>query len=284
MNKRFYSLMLALALLLSCSALAEADLSGVADASQMTDVVDVVEAGMVPVAADQLADGVYEVVVDSSSSMFKIVGCELTVADGAITARLAMKSDAYAYLFPGTAEEAAAADEADLIPLEEEGDSFAFTFPVPALDAGVDCAAFSARKQVWYPRTLVFRADSLPGSAWLEAGSVTAESLALADGDYIVEVALEGGNGKTTLASPAPLTVKDGVCTAEIVFSTKKIDYVIVNDEKIEPFSTEDGAAFIVPVSAFDRKLAITVDSTAIKPATEVRYTMTFDSASLAAK
>ena len=38
--------------------------------------------------------------------------------------------------------------------------------------------------------------------------------------------------------------------TAEIVFSTKKIDYVIVGGQRYEPIRTEGGAAFLVPVAA----------------------------------
>ena len=53
--------------------------SQVADASQMAPVEDVVEDGMVPISGDCLQDGVYTVTVDSSSSMFKITQCELTV-------------------------------------------------------------------------------------------------------------------------------------------------------------------------------------------------------------
>lgn len=279
MKKIAILLALVLALLTMVSALAEGDHSGVADASEMTDVVDVVEEGMEPVYAESLNDGTYEVAVDCSSSMFKIVGCALTVENGEMTALLTLKSDAYLYLFPGTAEEAAAAAEEALVVVDPDDHTCAI--PVPALDAGVECAAYSARKQVWYPRTLLFRADSLPESAWNAASLVTAQTLGLADGDYTVAVALEG-SGKATLESPATLHVADGACTADIVFSTKKIDYVIVDGEKYLPTNTEGNAAFTVPVSGFDRKLAITVDSTAIKPATEVAYTMTFDSASIA--
>lgn len=281
MKRTAMALIVALALAVSACALAEADLSGVADASIMTDVVDVVEEGMVPVTCESLNEGVYEVAVESSSSMFKIVGCELTVADGKMVAKLVMKSDAYPYLYPGTAEEAAQADEADLVALEQAGDEYFFTFPVPALDAGVDCAAFSARKQVWYPRTLLFRADSLPEAAWSAAELVTVETLGLADGEYTVEAALEGGRAKLESAS---LTVKDGACTADIVFGTKKIDYVIVDGEKYLPTSGEGNAAFTIPVTGFDRKLPITVDSTAILPATEVQYTICFDSATISGK
>ena len=279
MKLRIAALLLTLALL-CLPAFAEADTSGIAGAEDMTDVIDIVDESMVPVTADQLNDGVYSVTVDVSSSMFKVVGCELTVADGAMTARLYMKSEAYSYMYPGAAEKAAQAALEDLAPLENEGESVFFTLPVDALDAGYTCAAFSARKQVWYPRTLVFRADSLPAEAWKAENAVTAETLALADGTYTCEVTLEG-KGKASLESPARLTVAGGVCTADIVFSTAKIDYVIVDGEKYLPTNTEGNAAFTVPVAAFDRKLSIIVDSTAIKPATEVAYSMTFASESI---
>ena len=267
--------------LLACAALAEGDMSQVADAADMTEVVDVVEEGMVPVTASDLNDGTYAVTVDCSSSMFKILACELTVSEGAMTAVITMKSDSYPWFYPGTAEEAAAANEADLLPLNVDGERYTFAFPVPALDAGVDCAAFSARKQLWYPRTLLFRADSLPAEAWSDAGTVTVESLGLADGAYLVDVTLEGGRAK--LRSPAALAVEGGACTATLAFATKKIDYVLVDGVKYLPEETDDGVAFTVPVAAFDRGLSIIVDSTAILPATEVAYTVTFDSASIIA-
>ena len=277
--KRVWILIAILALLAAQTALAEGDLTGVADASDMTDVIDVVRPGMTPVTAGQLNDGTYEVAVDCSSSMFKIVGCALTVQDGAMTARLTMKSDAYAYLYSGTAEEAAAAKAEDLLALQTEGDGFFFDFPVPALDAGVDCAAFSARKQLWYPRTLLFRADSLPEDAWRADASATVQSLGIEDGAYLAEVKLEGGRAR--LVSPATLYVEDGACRAWLLFETKKIDYVIMDGEKILPEEIEDSLAFNVPVAAFDRGLSLIVDSTAIQPATEVSYTITFDSATI---
>ena len=258
------------------------DTRGVAGEADMTDVIDISPVGAEPVTAGQLNEGTYSVEVDVSSSMFKVTGCELTVKDGEMTATLYMKSEAYSYMFSGPVEDAAQAGLDALVPLREAEDGRVFfTLPVDALDAGYTCAAFSARKQLWYPRTLVFRADSLPLEAWKSEYLVTAETLGLADGAYTCGVTLAGG-GRATLLSPAALTVEQGTCTARIVFSTAKIDYVIVGGEKYEPVSTESGAAFEVPVAAFDMKLAITVDSTAIKPAVEVQYTMTFDAATLA--
>ena len=54
----------------------------VADASDMAEVEDVVEEGMTPVTGAQVKDGTYDVTVDSSSSMFRIEKCSLTVENG----------------------------------------------------------------------------------------------------------------------------------------------------------------------------------------------------------
>ena len=81
-----------LAALLFCgiAAPAAAEGRGVADASQMTAVEDVVEAGMVPVYPESLLDGDYPVEVKSSSSMFRITGALLHVRDGKMSAALLM--------------------------------------------------------------------------------------------------------------------------------------------------------------------------------------------------
>ncbi|MBR2087332.1 MAG: hypothetical protein IJ906_09400, partial [Oscillospiraceae bacterium] len=51
--------------------------------------------GMEAVYADALHEGTYEITVDSSSSMFNITACELTVADGTMTARINTGSTSY---------------------------------------------------------------------------------------------------------------------------------------------------------------------------------------------
>ena len=131
----------------------------VADSSEMTTVEDVVDESMTPVYADELNDGTYPVTVDSSSSMFRIDSCEVTVSGDAMTAAMTMKSDSYLYLYAGTAEEAAKAPESDYIkPTDDDHGGHVFTLPIEALDSGVDCAAFSKNKEKWYPRTLVFEA------------------------------------------------------------------------------------------------------------------------------
>ena len=258
------------------------DFSGVADASQMTTVEDVVEEGMTPLYASSLLEGVYPVTVDCSSSMFRIADCLLTVQGGAISARLTMGGKSYGWVYPGTAQEAAAADHADHIPAQfDENGATVFEIPVQGLDMGIPCAAFSLNKELWYDRTLVFRADSLPLSAFADGVLVTPASLQLADGVYSVEVSLTGGSGKARVESPAHLTVSDGVCTAEIVWGSKNYDYMKVEGVQYFPINTEGNSAFEIPVTVFDRPMAVIADTVAMSQPHEISYSLLFDSSSL---
>ena len=113
------------------------DYGKTADASDMTDVDPVGEDWMTPIGHEGVVNGVYQAAVDSSSCMFKIKDCVLTVSDDSMTARLTMNGTGYLYVYMGTAEQAAKADEADFIPFEEDGNgAHTFTIPVKALDEG----------------------------------------------------------------------------------------------------------------------------------------------------
>lgn len=256
--------------------------TGVATAAEMVTPEEVVEDWMVPITADELNDGVYEIEVASSSSMFKIDKCELTVADGEMSAVMTMNGTGYLYLFMGTGEEAVKASEDDYIPfVENEDGQHTYEVPVEALDAGIDCAAFSKRKEQWYDRTLVFLASSLPEDARREQEMTTVEDLALADGTYLIDVVLEGGSGKTTVTSPAKLSVENGEATAEIIFSSPYYDYVLLGEEKFEPVNEEGDSTFLLPVKGFDYQMAITADTIAMSTPHEIDYHLSFDSASI---
>lgn len=237
--------------------------------------------GMVPVPAASVKPGEYQITVDSSSSMFKIADCKLIVADGKMQAKLSINSKSYDYLFAGTAEQAAKADASEYITPEETDSGYKFTFPVEALDQEIECAALSHKKQLWYDRKLVFRADSLPEGTLPEQKTVTAETLGLSDGTYQVNVTLEGGSGRASVQSPAKLTVSGGKAAAEIIWSSNKYDYMIADGEKYLPTDTTEFSVFEIPVSAFDRKLKVKADTTAMSTPHEIEYTLYFDSASI---
>ena len=276
---------LAAALLLTmagCGAQPKESKQAVADQSDMAQPQEVVTEGMEPVYASQLKEGEYSVTVDSSSSMFQIVSCTLTVKDGAMTAKMTMGGTGYLKVFLGTGEEAAAADEADCIAYEETATGeHTFTVPVEALDKGIDCAAYSKRKEMWYDRTLVFRASSLPQEAFVEGTMTTVADLGLSDGRYEVAVTLEGGSGRASVDSPAQLTVKEGQTTATIVWSSANYDYMKVDGVQYDPVNTEGNAAFTIPVAGFDWKLPVLANTTAMSTPHEIEYTLTFDSVTL---
>ena len=254
----------------------------VATSGDMVEAEAVGYEGMQAVTADELKDGEYDIEVDSSSSMFKIVSCKLTVKDGVMTALMTMGGTGYKYLYMGTGEEATAASESDYIPfIENEDGSHSFEVPVEALDSVVKCTAFSKKKEKWYDRDLCFRADSLPEDAFKEARYKTVEDLGLSDGEYTVDVKLAGGSGKASVTSPAKLVIKDGKAVATIEWSSPNYDYMIVDGEKYLPVNDEGNSVFEIPVKGFDTNLQVSADTTAMSKPYEIEYTLYFDSSSL---
>ena len=254
----------------------------VASANEMAETEEVVEDWMTPIPATDLNDGVYEVEVRSSSTMFKIEKCELTVADGKMTAVMTMGGTGYLKLFMGTGEEAVNASEDDYIPFVENADGkHAFEVPVEALDKGINCAAFSKKKEKWYDRVLVFVSTSLPADAFKESQVTTPEDLGLADGEYTVEATLSGGSGKTTIDSPTKIVVEDGKITATITFSSPNYDYMLVDDEKYEPINTEGNSTFEIPMPGFDYNVPVVADTVAMSTPHEIDYTILLDSSTV---
>ncbi|MBR0135112.1 MAG: hypothetical protein IJM18_02845 [Clostridia bacterium] len=122
------------------------------------------EAASAPITASMIKDGEYEIEVESSSSMFKVVKCVITVKDGSMTAALTMSGQGYGYLFMGKSGDAPAApDETNAIPFTLDADGAkVFTVPLEALDKDIDCAAWSIKKETWYDRVLVFKSEGIP--------------------------------------------------------------------------------------------------------------------------
>lgn len=290
MKKSIFCLILAAAFLSGCGNGADTEPAGsaenkVASASEMVQPEQVVDENMEPIAGSEIKDGVYPITVDSSSSMFNITDCELTVENGKMTAAMTMGGTGYSYVYMGTGEQAVKANESAYIPYTENSDgTHTFTVPVEYLDAGIDCSAFSKKKEKWYDRTLVFRADSLPVDALSDSTVTTLESLNLQDGTYSVNVTLEGGSGRASIESPATLTIQNGIATAQIVWGSSNYDYMKVNDVQYNPVNTEGNAVFEIPVTGFDYNMPVSADTTAMSTPHEIEYTLHFDSSSIQAK
>ena len=226
-----------------------------------------------PVAEEPaLADGVYTADFDTDSSMFHAnEACDgkgtLTVKDGEMTIHVSLVSKTILNLFPGLAEDAQKDGAVLLQPttdtvtysdgLSEE--VYGFDIPVPALDTEFDLALIG-KKGVWYDHKV-----SVSNPEPLESAGKTAQDLGLADGSYTAEVAFSGGSGKSHIASPVTLTVKDGAVTATVVWSSSKYDYMVVDGEHYDVLTTEPGSTFEIPVAAFDTDLTVIGDTTAIR-------------------
>lgn len=230
----------------------------------------------------ELMDGVYPIQVDSSSNMFRITQCQLTVENGKMTAFMTMGGTGYLYVFMGTKEEALKASETEYIPyIEQEDGSHAFSVPVEALDMEISCSAFSKRKETWYDRTLVFRSDSLPAEAFADGSLQTAETLGLEDGNYQAEVTLEGGSGRAVIQSPADVKVENGKAYGTIRWDSSNYDYMRIGEEKFFPLDGEENSVFQIPIEAFDRPLSVAADTVAMSTPHEIQYTLTFHSDTL---
>lgn len=265
--------------------IAEADVSDqVASADEMAEPENVVEDWMVPIYGDELNDGTYEAEAASSSSMFRITDCKLTVKEGKMSAVLTLSGTGYLKLYMGTGEEAVKASEDEMIPyVENEEGAYTYEVPVEALDMGIDCAAFSKNKEKWYDRVLVFKSASLPAGALKEVKMTTAADLNLEDGTYTAEAELQGGSGRSVIESPLTVTVENGTVMAEIIFGSPYYDYVLVNGEKYEPVNTEGNSAFLIPVDGFDYNMPVTADTIAMSVPHEIDYTIVIDSSTLEA-
>ncbi|MCM1334637.1 MAG: hypothetical protein NC084_01105 [Bacteroides sp.] len=103
----------------------------------------------------------------------------------------------------------------------------------------------------------------------------------LSDGAYTIEVSLSGGSGRATIASPAELTVSDGVVAADIVWSSPNYDYMEVGGVDYFPIATEGNSVFRVVVPALDEDIPVLAETVAMSEPHRIEYTIRFDSATL---
>ena len=105
------------------------------------------------------------------------------------------------------------------------------------------------------------------------------------DGEYSVQVDLEGGSGKASVTSPTLFTVKDGAGYAQIQWSSSNYDYMIVDGEKYLPTSEEGmNSVFEIPILTLDEAMPVIADTTAMGAPHEIDYTLTFYSDSIGSK
>ena len=161
--KKLYTVVLLVVMMLSFASCSQADKNEIPPENKVSETV---EEKLTPLYASEIKDGSYEITVESSSSMFRVVKCVLTVKDKKMSAEMTMSGKGYGMVYLGRSEDALNDDESSYIPfvLNESGEK-TFTVPVEALDMETDLAAWSIKKEKWYDRKLVFSADLIPQTA-----------------------------------------------------------------------------------------------------------------------
>lgn len=106
--------------------------------------------------------------------------------------------------------------------------------------------------------------------------TANAATVDMADGEYEMEVTLEGGSGRSTVLSPATLVVRNGEAFAQIEWSSGNYDYMLVEGEKYLPLTRDPHSVFELPITAFGEPMAVTADTTAMGTPHEIDYTLTF--------
>lgn len=242
-------------------------------------------------AAAALPDDIYVATFNTDSSMFHASEAvdgkgTLTVENGVMTFHVSLQSQKIVNLYLGMAADAPDHESDWLQPTIDtvtysDGTSdevYGFDIPVEALDTDFQLAILGT-KGTWYDHTV-----SISDAEPLKDGDAAeADAAPVADGSYTCAVTLEGGSGRATVESPAALTVADGAMTATIVWSSPNYDYMLIDGEKYLPVNTDGNSTFEIPVAALDTALAVTADTVAMSTPHEIDYTLTFDSATLAA-
>ena len=229
--------------------------------------------------AAALPDGVYTADFDTDSGMFHAnEACDgkgtLTVENGTMTFHVSLASKKIVNLYVGMAADADANKADWLLPTTDtvtysDGtfeEVYGYDIPVAAVDEDFRLALLGTKGK-WYDHTVSIR-NAEPKA---ETAAETP-----ADGEYNVNVVLEGGSGRATVDSPAALTVADGKMTATIVWSSPNYDYMIVDGEKYLPTNTEGNSTFTIPVAALGTPLSVTADTVAMSTPHEIEYTLTF--------
>ena len=237
-----------------------------------------------------LEDGVYSAEFHTDSGMFHVNEAHdgkgtLTVKDGEMTLHISLVSKNILNLFPGLAEDAKKEGAKVLEPTTDtvtysDGyteEVYGFDVPVPELEKEFDLALIG-KKGKWYDHKV---SVSNPVKVEEENENGTSSnsepvSVDMEDGEYEVEVTLEGGSGRASVSSPAVLLVKNRKAYARIEWSSPNYDYMKIGTEIYYPVNTEGNSTFEIPVSVFDKKMTVIADTTAMGTPHEIEYTLTF--------
>lgn len=242
------------------------------------------DSSLTPVTASELNEGQYLITTESGSPGFMVSDTLLTVSGDKMSAMLLMGNNTEWFMYPGSAEEAAADTEDHYIrPSQNENGDQLYEIPVEALDKAIDFASYNRPESMWFNRTLLFSSSDLPDEAFREQKYSTVSSLGIDDGSYYVDVYLEGGTEDESVESPALLLVQDGAAAAMILWTSPDYEHMTLDGLSLDAEIVEDRSSFIIPVTGFDYPIPVTAEATTEGRTRETDYTLYFDSYTITA-
>lgn len=102
-------------------------------------------------------------------------------------------------------------------------------------------------------------------------------STKLSDGNYEVDIKMQGGTGKAYIESPATLCVENGNLSLTVVWSSVNYDYMIVDDNKYLNENVGGPSTFTFPISDLDNPLTVIGDTTAMSVPHEIEYVISME-------
>lgn len=97
------------------------------------------------------------------------------------------------------------------------------------------------------------------------------------DGNYSVNITMEGGTGKAYIQSPVDIVVSDGQMDAIFIWSSKNYDYMIVDNVKYLNENNGGESTFTVPIKNISEPLNVIGDTVAMSTPHEIEYTIYFE-------
>ena len=98
------------------------------------------------------------------------------------------------------------------------------------------------------------------------------------DGEYLVEMTLSGGSGRTKVETPAKLAVSEGNMTITVVWSSPYYTYMLVDDIKYDPVKGQAYSTFLIPVAELGADIEVQAETIAMSEPHLIDYTLHIDS------
>ena len=120
-------------------------------------------------------------------------------------------------------------------------------------------------------------ASAASSQASAAASDTAVDAANLEDGEYTIEVTLEGGSGRADVESPMKINVIDNAISAVVVWSSPNYDQMIVDGEQYLPVPRAGNSTFQIPLSELVDELPIQAETTAMSEPHMIDYTIHFD-------